>query len=62
MDSFGPNMTLAEDLLEEGERDVVLEYFSLCRKFWEMGKEELDQWTEAVKAEKMPDFGANLDY
>ena len=27
MDSFGPNVSLAKDLLEKGERDVVLEYF-----------------------------------
>ena len=32
--SFGPNMALAEKLLEKGERDVVLEYFELCKKFW----------------------------
>ncbi len=36
MDSFGPNMTLAKDLLEKGERDAVLEYFMRCRKFWKM--------------------------
>jgi hypothetical protein len=33
MDSFGPNMTLAKDLLEKGKRDTVLEYFMLCREF-----------------------------
>jgi len=36
MNSFGPNMSLAKDLLEKGQRDVVLEYFELCRKFWKM--------------------------
>jgi hypothetical protein len=62
LDTFGPNMSLAKDLLEKGERDVVLEYFELCRKFWEMGKEELDQWTSDVKSGQVPDFRANLDY
>jgi hypothetical protein len=60
LDSFGPDMGLAKDLLEKGERDTVLEYFQLCRKFWEMGHGQLDQWTEDVKAGKMPDFGVNL--
>ena len=32
MNSFGPNMSLASDLLEKGEREVVLEYFELCRE------------------------------
>lgn len=62
MNSFGPNMSLAKDLLEKGERDVVLQYFDLCRKFWKMGNDNLDQWTKDVKAGKAPDFGANLVY
>jgi hypothetical protein len=62
MNSFGPNMSLARDLLEKGERDVVLQYFDLCRKFWDLGHDQLDQWTKDVKAGKTPDFGANLVY
>jgi hypothetical protein len=33
INSFGPNMSLAEDLINKGERDVAPEYFELCRKF-----------------------------
>ena len=62
MDSFGPNMTLAKDLLEKGERDTVLEYFMLCRKFWKMDHGKLDQWIQEVIDGKNPDFGANLLY
>jgi hypothetical protein len=62
MNSFGPNMSLAKDLLEKGERDVVLEHFELCRKFWQMDRGRLDQWSQEVKAGKIPDFGANLVY
>ncbi|MCA9213826.1 MAG: hypothetical protein KDB27_12215 [Planctomycetales bacterium] len=62
MDSFGPNMSLAKDLIEKGETEVVLEYFELCRKFWEMEDGKLDQWSREVKAGKIPDFGANLVY
>ena len=51
MDSTGPSLwSLAQDLLQKGERDTVLQYFELCRKFWEMGKDSLDQWTKDVKA------------
>jgi hypothetical protein len=62
MNSFGPNMSLAKDLVEKGERDVVLEYFELCRKFWKMEEGRLNQWGQDVKAGKTPDFGANLVY
>lgn len=62
MNSFGPNMQLARELLAKGERDTVLKYFELCRKFWMMGGGSLDRWTQEVKAGKTPDFGANLSY
>ena len=62
MDTFGPNMTLAKALLEAGHRDIVLEYFELCRKFWDMHRGRLDQWRDDVKAGRIPDFGANLVY
>ncbi|MGI8966464.1 MAG: RNA polymerase subunit sigma-24, partial [Limisphaerales bacterium] len=62
MDSFGPNMSLAQDLLEKGERETVLEYFKLCRKFWTSHPDKLDEWTQDVRKGKTPDFGANLFY
>lgn len=62
MNSFGPNMSLAKDLLEKAERDVVVEYFELCRQFWQMDRGRLNQWSQEVKAGRIPDFGANLVY
>jgi hypothetical protein len=59
---FGPNMSLAKDLIEAGERDVVLEYFTLCRNFWKMGQQKPDNWFLIVKGGGMPDFGASLVY
>ena len=58
--SFGPNMRLAAELLERGEKDVVLEYFELCSKFWP--SEKLADWAAMVKGGRMPDFGGNLVY
>jgi len=60
MDSFGPNLSLAKDLLEKGERETVLEYFELCRRFWDDGK--LDRWRREVQSGKVPAFGGNLVY
>jgi tetratricopeptide (TPR) repeat protein len=62
LNSFGPNMSLARDLIESGERDAVLEYFELCRVFWSMGNRDLNRWSRQVRDGKTPGFGANLLY
>jgi hypothetical protein len=62
LNSFGPNMSLAKDLLLRGERDTVLEFFVRCRAFWKMGAKKLDEWTATMKGGGSPDFGANLLY
>ena len=62
MDSFGPNVSLAKDLLEKGEKEVVIEYFSLCKNFWKMHRGRLDDWIIIARAGRIPDFGANLMY
>ncbi|OGF50096.1 MAG: hypothetical protein A2231_09520 [Candidatus Firestonebacteria bacterium RIFOXYA2_FULL_40_8] len=62
LDSFGPNMSLAKELLEKGEWNTVLEYFELISKFWESNDDELKKWKESVKKEIIPDFGGNLLY
>lgn len=62
MDTFGPNMSLAQDLLIAGHSKAVLEYFKLCAKFWSSKFSKLEKWTEDVNAGRLPDFGANLEY
>jgi hypothetical protein len=61
LNSFGPNMELAKELLERGERDAVVHYFQLCANFWK-NHSELDSWTATVKGGGIPKFGANLVY
>jgi hypothetical protein len=62
LNSFGPNMSLARELLQKGEREAVIEYFELCSRFWTSGAEKLKAWTAVVRGGGIPDFGANLDY
>lgn len=54
LNSFGPDMNLAKELLQKGEKDAVLEYLAMCVQFWESGKERLDQWTKCIEREEMP--------
>jgi hypothetical protein len=62
LDCFGPNMSLARDMLAKGEGETVLQYFELCRKFWKADDGQLDEWRNEVKAGRIPNFGANLVY
>ena len=62
LNSFGPNMSLAKDLLERKETETVVAYFGLCAKFWEMERGNLRRWSVLAKGGEMPDFGANLVY
>ncbi|MGB9283993.1 MAG: hypothetical protein WCB59_08250, partial [Candidatus Sulfotelmatobacter sp.] len=62
LDTFGPNMMLAKELLEKGERKSVLEYFDLCGKFWGDDDKKLVQWRSAVISGSDPGFAANLRY
>ena len=60
LNSFGPSMALAKELLEKGQKDVVLEYFELCSKFWRSGNNRLNRWSVKVEDGKIPNFGTNL--
>lgn len=60
--SFGPNMTLAKELIEAGDRDTPVAFFELCRSFWKMDNGNLDRWSALTAVGKVPDFGANLTY
>src|SRR5271166_1032653 len=58
--SFGPNMTLAKELLEKGQSDVVLQYLALCKNFWKADRGKLDEWSATVRSGGIPDFTSNL--
>lgn len=54
--SFGPDMTLARELLGKGETETVLQYLELCGKFWETGREKLALWTASLRRGETPDL------
>lgn len=62
INSFGPNMALALELLQKGERDAVIQYFELCGQFWKNERGRLDEWKATVRGGGIPSFGANLHY
>ena len=62
MDSFGPNMSLAKDLLAIGENATVVAYLNECKRFWADDYGTLGRWIVEINAGKKPDFGSNIVY
>ena len=68
LDSFGPHFVLAREMLDKGEKDVVIQYLDSVGKFWghddpkqphrsAMAKEQaalLAKWKQEIRAGKIP--------
>ena len=60
--SFGPNMLLAQKLLQMGRRKAVLNYLDRCGAFWKLSFGRLWRWKLEIWAGRTPRFGANLTH
>jgi hypothetical protein len=65
LNSFGPNMMLARDLLRKGSKQAVLNYFDDCLKFWKLERvtnhgDRIAAWKSSIAKGKEPDFGVDL--
>lgn len=47
--TYGPDLALAQELLEQGFPDTVVEYLSAWRKGWRVGRELLDWWIGQIR-------------
>ena len=56
LNSFGPTMQLAKEMLKRGEKDEVLFYLQQCRKFWNRGNARLDLWEQKILSGQIPNF------
>jgi hypothetical protein len=62
LNSLGPNMGLAKQLLDVNESEVVMEYLELCGVFWKGGTDKLAAWKAVIEEGGIPDFKSNLNY
>jgi len=53
----GPTMILAKELLEKGQRDIVVEYLEECLTLWPHGEDILRIWISDIQNGRTPDFG-----
>jgi hypothetical protein len=61
---WGPNMSLARELLKRARKDTVLKYLDECKLWWKPEYEngKLTKWAAEIERDAMPVFGPNLFY
>jgi hypothetical protein len=57
--SFGPSMSLAAELLAQGQTSVVLQFLQECQIFWKNDRSRLAEWTADIQQGRAPAFPAN---
>ena len=61
LESFGPSMGLASELLNTGESETVVQYLTQCKTLWSVeGERTIESWIVAIRQGQKPDFGPNL--
>jgi tetratricopeptide (TPR) repeat protein len=55
----GPTLVLAKEMIDHGERDVVVEYLEHCLVLWPRGESVLRIWIADIKNGKTPKFGGS---
>lgn len=54
LESFGPDVTLADALLSGGHRALVLSYLSELVRHWHPGKDKVEAWIAAIEGSRTP--------
>jgi tetratricopeptide (TPR) repeat protein len=76
LQNFGPNMGLAKELLDRGQRDAVLAFLKKCKNFWNPSPRFMqvfrsahiasgmvmgpDKWIQEMEEGQTPDFGTKV--
>ncbi len=54
LDSFGPDLRLANVLLKNGQNEAVIKYLEGVKTFWKMDGGRIDKWIKAINAGHIP--------
>ena len=56
LDSFGPDLDLANALLKEGRVPAVKQYLNDIRSFWKMGDVQTSEWLASIEKGEKPEL------
>ena len=54
LNTFGPNLTLAQQLLDRGQHAAVQQFLERCQHFWELGRGKLQRWLRELSEGHAP--------
>lgn len=54
--AYGPDMSLAREMLDHGERQGVVAYLRACASVWKRRQDTLNQWADLIDKGETPDF------
>jgi hypothetical protein len=54
LDTFGPELDLADALLQQGRAETVVAYLNGIQRFWEMDDGRVAQWIQSIKNGEQP--------
>ncbi len=60
LDSFGPTMRLAKELIGKGKSEEVIAFLHQCLTFWKMGNAWVEVWEKKIHRGLVPNFFMNL--
>ena len=54
LDTFGPELDLANELLKAGRSEAVIAYLNGIRQFWEGNEKRVDKWLLKIEKGEKP--------
>ena len=62
LETYGPNTTLAREMLDRGESAVVLQFLRECEGLWTGPRSQIARWVDQLSHGETPDLTSNLSY
>jgi len=56
LNSFGPDLILAQRLFAQGEEEAVMQYLEAIGAFWEMDYGAIEKWKNQIENNQTPSF------
>jgi len=56
LNSFGPDLTVAKEILDRGEAEAVITFLDNVSNFWEGHVESINEWKEIIRRGGVPKF------